>query len=106
MINVEKKSEYWNHFTDESRRRFRPKKITDIRLKQIKETILGDDLIWQTFIERYNSLDKTPAELKIESPPEYRQARANFWAMIREIIARQTAQSIGWSNYFFILLFR
>ncbi len=95
MIDGGKKSQYWNHFTDESRRMFRPKKITDIRLKQIKETILGDDVLWQAFIERHNSLEKTPAELKIESPPEYQKARANFWAMIREIIARQTARSIG-----------
>jgi hypothetical protein len=39
MVNEEKKSQYWNHFTDEIHRSFRPKKITDVRLKQIKETV-------------------------------------------------------------------
>ncbi len=40
MIDKEKKTQYWNHFTDESYKSYRPKKITDIRLKQIKEIVL------------------------------------------------------------------
>jgi hypothetical protein len=89
MINEEKKLQYWNHFTDESSRSLRPKKITDIRLKQIKEIILGDDSLWQAIISRHHALDKTPNELKEASPPDYQHARANFWAMVREKIARQ-----------------
>ncbi len=95
MIDEEKKSQYWNHFTDESHRRFRPKKITDMRLKQIKESFLDDDFLWQKVILRHNALDKTPNELKETSPPDYEQARANFWAMIREKIHRQATQSTG-----------
>ena len=95
MINEGVKSEYWNHFTDESHRSFRPKKITDIRLKQIKESVLNDDFLWQSFIARHHALDKTPNELKEASPPDYNQARANFWAMIREKIHRQLSQSTG-----------
>ena len=91
MIDEEKKSQYWNHFTDESHRRFRPKKITDMRLKQVKESVLSDDFLWQKVILRQNALDKTPNELKETSPPDYEQARANFWAMIREKIHRQVA---------------
>lgn len=37
MISEERKSEYWNHFTDERHRVFRPKKITDLRLRFIKK---------------------------------------------------------------------
>ncbi len=95
MINEEKKSQYWNHFTDESHRSFRPKKITDIRLKQIKEIVLDDDFLWQEVISRHHALDKTPNELKETSPPDYKHARANFWAMIREKIRRQFAQPTG-----------
>ncbi len=95
MIDEEKKSQYWNHFTDESHRSFRPKKITDIRLKQIKEIVWDDDFLWQEVISRHNALDKTPNELKETSPPDYEQARANFWAMIREKIRRQATQSAG-----------
>lgn len=93
MINKEKKSQYWDHFTDESRKSYRPKKITDIRLKQIKEIVLEDELLWQEVISRHNGLDKTPAELKEMSLSDYREARANFWAMIREKIERQLARS-------------
>ncbi len=93
MINEEKKSEYWKHFTDESHRSFRPKKITDIRLKQIKENVLDDDFLWQEVISRHHALDKTPNELQETSPSNYKQARANFWAMIRGKIQRQLAQS-------------
>ena len=90
MIDEEKKSEYWDHFTDESRRSFRPKKITDIRLKQIKETVLDDDLLWQKVILRHDAAArKTPNELKETSPAGYSHARANFWALIREKIQRQ-----------------
>ena len=89
MIEAEKKYEYWNHFTDETHRSFRPKKITDIRLKQIKENVFGDDFLWQTVITRYHALDKTPDELKETAPSYYQQARANFWAMIREKIHHQ-----------------
>lgn len=89
MVNEEKKSEYWNHFTNESHRSLRPKKITDIRLKQIKETVLDDDFLWEEVISRHNALDKTPEELKETSPPDYEHARANFWALIREKIQRQ-----------------
>ncbi len=89
MINKEKKSQYWNHFTDESHRSFRPKKITDMRLKQIKEIVLGDDLLWQEVISRSHALDKTPDELEKTSPSNYKHARANFWAMTREKIRRQ-----------------
>lgn len=92
MVNEERKSEYWNHFTNESHRSFRPKKITDIRLTQIKKTVLDDDLLWQEVILRHNALDKTPDELKKTSPPDYEQARANFWALIREKIQRQSAR--------------
>jgi hypothetical protein len=96
MINKEKKSQYWNHFTDESVRSLRPKQITDIRLKQIKEIVLNDDFLWQeVIISRHHALHKTPDELKETSPPDYKHARANFWAMIREKIRRQFAQSIG-----------
>ena len=45
MVEEGKKSQYWNHFTDESNRSFHPKKITDIRLKQIKEVVLDDDFL-------------------------------------------------------------
>lgn len=95
MISREKKSEYWNHFTDETHRRLRPKKITDIRLKQIREIVLGDDFLWEKVLSRYHALDKTPAELEETSPPDYKLARANFWAMIRGKIERQTAQLTG-----------
>jgi hypothetical protein len=91
MIDEEKKSEYWNHFTDESNRSFRPKKITDIRLKQIKEFVRSDDVLWEKVISRYNGFDKTPDQLRETSPSDYEQARANFWALIREKIQRQSA---------------
>ncbi len=95
MVNEEKKSEYWNHFTNESHRSFRPKKITDIRLKQIKEIVFGDDSLWQEVISRHNALDKTPEELKEISLPDYEHARANFWALIREKIQRQLTGRTG-----------
>jgi hypothetical protein len=93
MFNAEKKLQYWDHFTDEARRSFRPKKITDIRLKQIKEIVLNDDFLWQKVIPRRHALDMTPSELKASSPSNYNQARANFWAMIRGKIHGQLAQS-------------
>jgi hypothetical protein len=93
MFDAEKKSQYWNHFTDEARRSFRPKKITDIRLKQIKEIVLNDDLLWQKVISRHHALDITPIELKETSPSNYNQVRANFWAMIRGKIHCHLAQS-------------
>ena len=95
MISENKKSQYWNHFTDESHRSLRPKQITDVRLKQIKEIVLNDDFLWQEVISRHHALDKTPDELEESSPQNYKHARANFWAMIREKIRRQFAQSIG-----------
>lgn len=95
MIDEAKKSQYWNHFTDETHRSFRPKKITDIRLKQIKESVLDDDLLWQQVLLRHNALDKTPDELKKASPPDYDKARANFWAVIREKIRRQATELTG-----------
>lgn len=93
MFDAEKKSQYWNHFTDETLRSFRPKKITDFRLKLIKELVLNDDFLWQTVIPHSPGLNKTPNELRESSPPDYRRTRANFWAMIREKIQFQLAQS-------------
>jgi hypothetical protein len=93
MIGEKKKSQYWNHFTDESQRRFRPKKITDVRLKQIKDTILNDDFLWQEVITRHSALDKTPDELKESSPPDYERARASFWSIIREKISSATGKN-------------
>jgi hypothetical protein len=93
MISEEKKSQYWNHFTDEAQRSLRPKKITDIRLKQIKKIVFSDDSLWQAIIARYDALDKTPDELKQASPSDYEHARSNFWALIREKIQRQSAKS-------------
>jgi hypothetical protein len=95
MIDEEKKSQYWNHFTDESHRSFRPKRITDIRLKQIKEIVLSDEFLWEEVVSRHHALDKTPNELEKTSPSDYKHARANFWAMIREKIQRQLAESFG-----------
>lgn len=94
MISKEKKSQYWDHFTDNSHRRFRPKKITDIRLKQIKEIVLEDDFLWREVLLPHPALDKTPDELSKTSPPDYQLARANFWAMIREKIKRQQVQQM------------
>ena len=93
MVSEERKSQYWNHFTDEAHRSFRPKKITDIRLKQIKEIVLNDDFLWQRVISRHHALDITPSELKETSPSNYNQARANFWAMIRGKIHGQLVRS-------------
>ncbi len=98
MIDEQKKSQYWNHFTDESNRSFRPKKITDIRLKQIKEIVLDDDVLWKKIISQHAALGKSPGELKETSPSEYQLARANFWALIREKIQRQLAHSTGYSE--------
>lgn len=95
MVDEEKKSQYWNYFTDESNRSFRPKKITDIRLKQIKEIVFGDDLFWKEVISQHTALGKSPGELKEKSPSEYQLARANVWALIREKIQRQLAHSTG-----------
>lgn len=89
MIGKERKSQYWNHFTDESNKSFRPKKITDVRLKQIRETVLDDEFLWQDFISRHHALDKSPNELKEMSPSNYRRARANFWLLIRRKIQLQ-----------------
>ncbi len=93
MISEEKKAQYWNHFTDEARRSFRPKKITDIRLKQIKKIVFSDDSLWRTIIMGFGALDKTPDELKELAPPDYERARSNFWALIREKIKRQLTKS-------------
>lgn len=93
MISEEKKSQYWNHFTDEARRSFRPKKITDIRLRQIKKIVFSDNSLWQVIIARSSALDQTPDELKEASLPDYERARSDFWALIREKIQRQSANS-------------
>lgn len=89
MVDEERKSDYWNHFTSECQKSFRPKKITDLRLNQIKETVLDDDFLWQAIFVRHNASDKTPNELKETQPSDYEQARADFWALIREKIQRQ-----------------
>lgn len=86
MIDEERKSQYWNHFTGETHKSFRPKKITDIRLKLIKKVVLSDDLLWREVIERHNALGKTPDELEEMSLLDYRGARVNFWELIREKI--------------------
>lgn len=93
MVSEEKKSQYWNHFTGEARRVYRPKKITDIRLKNIKKTVMDDDLLWDEVISLHQTPDKTPNELQSTSLLEYQQARANFWAMIREKIKDQINQA-------------
>lgn len=93
MISQEKKFEYWNHFTDEAQKSFRPKKITDIRLKQIKSIVFNDDSLWEKVLSRYYAIDKTPAELRETSPPDYELARSNFWALIRENISRSINKS-------------
>ena len=95
MIDEAKKSQYWNHFTGESNKSFRPKKITDIRLKQIRESVLEDEFLWQEVISRHHALDKSPGELKETSPANYRRARANFWSMIRGKIQLQLNQLSG-----------
>jgi hypothetical protein len=92
MINEEKKLQYWRHFTEETHKGFRPKNITDVRLKQIRENVLGDDFLWQTVISPYQAIDKTPRELEAISPSNYQQARMIFWAEIREKIKYQLAQ--------------
>ena len=102
MIDEERKSQYWNHFTDESNKSFRPKKITDIRLKQIKESVLGDESLWQEFISGHQAFDKPPNELKETSPSIYRRARANFWSMIRKIIQLQLNRLTGEPEYPFL----
>lgn len=89
MIDAEKKSEFWNHFTDETHRSFRLKKITDIRLNQIREIVFGDEYLRQSVILNCQALDKSPDELKKTAPSDHRHARANFWAIIREKIQRQ-----------------
>jgi hypothetical protein len=95
MIDEAKKSQYWDHFTGEPNKSFRPKKITDVRLKQIRELVLEDEFLWQKFISRHHALNKSPVELKETSPSNYRQARANFWAMIRGKIQLQLNQLSG-----------
>ena len=90
MISAEKKSQYWNHFTDKSRSVYRPKQITDARLSMIREIIFDDDFLWDDFVAHNFVLDKTPIELNEASPLNYKNARASFWAMIRKEIRRQS----------------
>lgn len=92
MISEERKSEYWNHFTDARHRVFRPKKITDLRLRFIKKIVLNDEQHWREIIPQQSAFDKTPEELDAISPAEYRSARSSFWAMIREKIQLQIAE--------------
>lgn len=93
MVSEEKKSQYWNHFTGEAYRVYRPKQITDIRLKYVKKTVMDDDLLWDEFILLQQTPDKTPSELRATSLARYEQARAKFWAMIREKIKVQISQT-------------
>lgn len=89
MISKEKRSQYWDHFTSNAHRRFRPKKITDVRLKQIKNSVLDNDQIWENFSLQNDFLDQTPDELKKCLPRDYKKARVDFWSMIREQIQSQ-----------------
>lgn len=93
MVSEEKKSQYWNHFTDEAFKVFRPKKITDVRLKYIKKNIMDDDSFWDEVILRHQTPDKAPNDLSAMSQPEYQMTRANFWAMIRGKIEHQINQA-------------
>jgi TPP-dependent pyruvate/acetoin dehydrogenase alpha subunit len=88
MIPKEKKLKYWNHFTSDAQKSFRPKKVTNIRLKQIKSIVFNDDFLWEKDLARYHALDKTPAELKETSLSDYELARSNFWTLIREKISQ------------------
>lgn len=92
MVDEHKKTQYWDHFTDESHKGYRPKKITDLRLKQIKRLVLDDDFLWQEILSRPAAFDQTPSELEQTSPAGYLHARVNFWAMIREKIQFQSAR--------------
>lgn len=92
MVSEERKSQYWNHFTGEAHRVYRPKKITDIRLKYVKKIVMDDDRLWNEIIAHHQPLDKTPSELQAASLREYERTRANFWTMIREKIKIQIAQ--------------
>ncbi len=102
MISQERKSQYWNHFTDDSNKNYRPKNITDIRLKQIREIVLNDEFLWQEVISRHHALDKSLTELKATSPAYYQNARANFWSMIRKKIQSQLNQLNGESEQPFL----
>ena len=95
IISEERKLQYWNHFTNEAQKRFRPKKITDLRLNQMKDTFLQDAFFWQDVIIPHDAIDKTPDELKVFSDFNYQQIRSKFWAMVRKKIDRQSTKSTG-----------
>lgn len=78
MIEEEKKFEYWNHFTDDIHKGFRPKKITDIRLKLIKETVLDDDSVWQKIIARHHALDKNTGRIRKNVAARLRRGASGF----------------------------
>ena len=93
MVSENQKSQYWNHFTGEAHRIYRPKKITDQRLKYIKKSVMDDNPFWDEVILHHQTRDTTPSQLLATSLLEYQQARAKFWAMIREKIKNQINQA-------------
>jgi hypothetical protein len=93
MISEVRKLQYWNHFTGKNQKGFRPKNITDLRLKLMKESILEDSSLWQEVILNHDAVDKTPDELLANSAFNHNHARLKFWAIMRKKIERQSYRS-------------
>lgn len=82
----ERKLEYWYHFTDKTQKGYRPRNITDLRLGQLKESILNDADFWNDLMTPTGAEQKTPDELIADSDADYRQTRSKFWTMTRKKI--------------------
>jgi hypothetical protein len=95
MITEKRKLQYWLHFTDKTRKGFRPRNITDLRLGLIKEAVLDDSGFWHDLMIPRESADKTPDELMNKSPLDYRDVRSKFWTLMRRKIERHVAKSRG-----------
>lgn len=86
MISEERKLQYWNYFTDEAQKGFRPKNITNLRLGQVRDIILKDSALWQNVMTPSGAADKMPEELMAASASNFQQTRSRFWTLVRRKI--------------------
>lgn len=80
-----KKHEYWDYYTSEPFKTYRPRGITDLRLQKIKSVIWGWDYFWDDVVVRHGGLDVKPTQMDKDT---FDHSIGNFYGMMYEAMMK------------------
>lgn len=83
-IGEQQKQEWWDFWTHDEQKEYRPHGMTPTRMKKLKPVIWNDHNFWFHSVIRFGMEAEKPRVMRERDKFKFDAATGNFFAMLRE----------------------